>query len=250
MASASLITLFSPLLLLVLLLAPPAQAQGPAAPAPGPAGPFNLTGLLDKAGQYTTLMRLLNSTGVGNQIVNQLNNSDQGMTLFAPTDNAFNNLKPGTLNSLSAQKQVELVLSHVLPKFYKLSDFPLVSNPVRTQATGQDGGAYGLNFTSLGNQQVNVSTDQVETQVNNALTQVMPLAVYQVDEVLLSSELLGTKSQSPSTSPTTKTSNDGSKSDSGAKEPTAADGTNAGGRINSGLGIVAGLVLLCMGILS
>ncbi|KAL5797484.1 hypothetical protein ACOSQ2_002304 [Xanthoceras sorbifolium] len=244
MAPTSVLTLSS--LLLLLLLAPQTQAQ---APAPGPSGPLNVTGILDKSGQYTILIKLLTTTQVATQIENQVNNSDQGMTLFAPTDNAFNNLKSGTLNSLSAQQQVQLVLGHILPKYYKLSDFALVSNPVRTQATGKDGQAFGLNFMSQNNQ-VNVSTELVETQINNPLRQEMPLAVYQVDKVLLPNELFGTKP--PSASPPAKTSSEeGSKPTvTDAKEPASANDSNASGRINAGLGIVAGLALLCMGVLS
>ena len=48
------------------------------------------------------------------------------MTVFAPTDNAFQNLKPRTLNGLSVQEQVQLVLYHVLPKFYNFENFATV----------------------------------------------------------------------------------------------------------------------------
>ena len=99
---------------------------------------------------------------------------------------------------------------------------------------------------------MNVSTGVVETQVNNALKDEMPLAVYQVDKVLLPEELFGTKSSKPSAPAPAKTPADGSKpTPSDAKEPAASqDDTNAGGRINTGLSIVAGLALLCMGVLS
>ncbi|KAI3935318.1 hypothetical protein MKW92_053401 [Papaver armeniacum] len=126
---------------------------------------------------------MLTTTQVSSQIYNQLNSSDHGMTVFAPTDNAFNNLKPGTLNGLSTQEQVELVLSHVFPKYYSLVMFETASNPVRTQATGQGGGAFGLNFTTSANQ-VNVSSGMVDVILNNALRQEFPLSVYQVDKVL------------------------------------------------------------------
>lgn len=97
------------LLLLVLPLASPASTffavAATVAPGPTPA-PLNLTGVLDKGGQYTTLLRLLKETQVGQQLTSQLNSSFDGLTLFAPTDNAFSQLKPGTLNSLTAQQQV------------------------------------------------------------------------------------------------------------------------------------------------
>ncbi|XP_021888587.1 fasciclin-like arabinogalactan protein 13 [Carica papaya] len=246
-AAANLLTLTS----FLLLISTGTLAQTSSAPAPGPAGPVNLTGILEKAGQFTTFIMLLNTTQVDSQIRNQLNSSTEGMTVFAPTDNAFRNLKAGTINNLDTQKKVQLVLYHVLPKFYSLSDLLLVSNPVRTQATGQDGGVFGLNFTGQGNQ-VNVSTGIVETQINNALRQQFPLAVYQVDMVLLPEELSGTKS--PSASPTAKapSSEDSNSKVPSAKEPSPEDnrdGSGSSGR-SLGLGLVVGLASLCMGLLS
>ncbi|KAL0906549.1 hypothetical protein M5K25_025051 [Dendrobium thyrsiflorum] len=166
-------------------------AAAATAAAPSAAGLNNLTDILTKGGQYTTFIRLLKSTQVGQQIQSQLNNSFNGLTIFAPTDNAFNNLKAGTLNGLSAQDQVNLVLSHVLPRYYSLSTFQTASNPVSTQASGP-GGVYTVNVSSTTNQ-VNVTTGVVETQVNNALDTNFPLAVYSVDKVLLPTELFGPK---------------------------------------------------------
>ncbi|CAI0385379.1 unnamed protein product [Linum tenue] len=230
--------------LLLLLLQTNAQTT-PSAPAPaGPAGPVNLTAILEKNGQFTTFLRLLNTTQVGNQIPIQLNSSSEGMTVFAPTDNAFQNLKSGALNDLSVQQQVQLVLYHVAPKFYSLSSLLLVPNPVRTQATGQDGGAYGLNFTGQGNQ-VNVSTGVVDTPINNPLAQTFPLAVYQVDKVLLPEELFGTPAPGAAPGARPRGVSGGGDTDSTVDSqpagPTAAP-NGAGGR-NLGRGF--GLGMLC-----
>ncbi|KAF2951580.1 hypothetical protein DAI22_01g273350 [Oryza sativa Japonica Group] len=161
-----------------------AQAPGPAAtPAAGATGPPNVTAVLEKGGQYTTFIRLMKETQQDTQLNSQLNNSfnGNGYTVFAPTDNAFNNLKPGTLNSLTQQQQVALVQGHVLPQFYSMDSFQTASNPVRTQASGTDG-PYTLNITSTTNNNVNVSTGVVEVTVTNALSAVKPLAVYSVDK--------------------------------------------------------------------
>lgn len=149
------------------------QSQ-PTAPAPtNEASPVNLTAVLETGHQFNTFIRLLNTAQVGFQVSVQLNSSDQGMTVFAPTDNAFNDLKPGTLNSLTHQQQIQLILYHIIPKYYSLNDLLLASNPVRTQATGQGGGVFGLNFTGQGQiNQVNVSTGVVETRINNILRQI------------------------------------------------------------------------------
>ncbi|XP_074277556.1 fasciclin-like arabinogalactan protein 6 [Silene latifolia] len=210
--------------LLIAVVAATTSAQ-PTAPTPAPTGAINLTAILEKGGQFTTFIRLLNTTQVGQQVENQVNNSNEGMTVFAPTDNAFQNLKPGTINGLTNQQQVQLILYHVLPKFYTFESFQTASNPVRTQATGNDGKPFGLTVTYLGVNNVNVSTGVVTVTINNALRSTLPLAVYQVDKVLLPEELFGAKA--PKSSPSTA---EAPESDSDkAKSPTeAADNGKSG----------------------
>ncbi|KAI3941982.1 hypothetical protein MKW92_010807 [Papaver armeniacum] len=238
-SSSSLFILFTiTIQCLILALAPQTQAQAPTAPA----GPINLTQILEKGGQFTTFMRLLNSTQVSSQVNSQIKTSSEGMTIFAPSDNAFNNLKPGTLNGLSLQEQIELVLYHVLPKYYSMVNFQTVSNPVRTQASDQGGKPFGLNFTTTSNQ-VNISTGIVETQLNNALRQEFPLGVYQVDQVLLPNELFGTKTPS-ATSPSSEDPAD-------AKAPgtkSGGKGDNSGSN-NIGFSTIFGFGLVLMGIM-
>lgn len=227
----------------ILFLAPSAFSQS--APAPGPAGPINLTDILVKGGQYTLLLRLLNETQVLIQLNNQLNNSNQGMTLLAPTDNAFNNLPAGTLNNLNNENKVKLALLHVLPKYYSMEDFTTVSNPVQTQAGGNKG-SLGLNFTAGPGNQVNVSSGVVETRISNPLRQQFPFAVYSIDKVLL----FASEAPAPESS---STKPDGKA----AKAPSspAADGgdspsTNGGGRtMDLGVGLVGSIVMFCMAIL-
>lgn len=149
MASLLNISLFIPLCLLFLITTVPSLAQ-PVAPGPS-APPNNITAILEAGGQYATFIRLLTSTRVDVQLNSQLNNSFNGLTVFAPTDNAFNKLKSGTLNKLSEQEQIEVVLFHVLPRFYTMAMFGTTSNPVNTQASGSDG-ADTLNITSSTNQ--------------------------------------------------------------------------------------------------
>ncbi|VAH78176.1 hypothetical protein VPH35_052440 [Triticum aestivum] len=180
--------------LLALVAVSQAQAPGPSAT---PAGPPNVTAILVKGGQYTTFMRLMKETQQDTQLNSQLNNSfnGNGYTVFAPTDNAFNNLKPGTLNSLTQQQQVSLVQAHILPQYYTMESFQTASNPVRTQASGEKE-PITVNIVATNNQ-VNVTTGLVEVAVNNALSAVKPLAVYSVDKVLLPQALFGAKAPAP-----------------------------------------------------
>ncbi|XP_010253626.1 PREDICTED: fasciclin-like arabinogalactan protein 11 [Nelumbo nucifera] len=197
-----LLLLHSFLVLITLLKCTTTLAQ---APAPGPSGPTNITAILEKAGQFTTLIRLLKSTQMADQINQQLNNSNQGITLFAPTDNAFSNLKSGTLNSLTDQQKVQLVQFHVLPSFISVSQFQTVSNPLRTQAGNSNNGQFPLNVTTTGNQ-VNITTGVVNTTVANTIYTDNQLAVYQVDQVLLPLQLFGPPSPAPAPSKSKKES--------------------------------------------
>ncbi|KAL5207707.1 hypothetical protein ABZP36_032142 [Zizania latifolia] len=169
--------------------------------APGPAPQLNITGILDKGGQYGTLLRLLNVTHVDEQLSSQLKYSYDGITFFVPTDAAFSKLKAGTLNGLTDQQQVQLMLYHILPRYYSLSTFQTASNPLRTQASGA-GGVYTVNVTSTtGQSMVNVSTGVATVPVGTTLYAEFPLAVYSVDDVLLPEQMFG-KSKAPAPAPT------------------------------------------------
>ncbi|KAL6973988.1 hypothetical protein U1Q18_028170 [Sarracenia purpurea var. burkii] len=90
---------------ILFLPGPQTYAQSPTAPEPSPsAGPINISAILVKGSQYTSFLHLLTSTHVADQIDNKFNNSNQGVTIFAPTDAAFNNLPAGTLNNLTTQQ--------------------------------------------------------------------------------------------------------------------------------------------------
>ncbi|KAL1560639.1 fasciclin-like arabinogalactan protein 9 [Salvia divinorum] len=227
------------LLLPFLLIASSAQAQS--APAPTPSGPINITAILEKEGQYTRFIQLLNVTQAGDQLNNQVNNSHDGMTLFAPTDNAFQNLPPGALNNLSPQQQVQLVQNHICPKYYSLADLLSVSNPVRTLTTGQKGGVFGLNITAQNNQ-VNVSTGAVEVPVYNAVRKGFPLSVFQVDKVLMPRFDDGGDDKAPSGAPTAK----GGVADGG--DATAPSTQSPAGSGAGRIGLVSAFWVMCMGL--
>ncbi|CAL5419945.1 unnamed protein product [Camellia sinensis] len=161
-----------------LVQSPPAQL----APGPAPPGPPNITAILEKAGHFSTYIRLLKATQIDNQIYKLLNDSSQSLTVFAPSDNAFGNLTTGTLNSFSDEQKVQLVKFHVIPSFLSIPAFQTVSNPLSTQAGSTV--QYPMNVTTAGNL-VNIRTGIVNTTVTGTVYSDNQLAVYQVDRVLL-----------------------------------------------------------------
>lgn len=223
--------------LVVLGVAAAASAQGPTAapttptPTPTPATPAapapatassNITGVLAKAGQFNTFIRLLKSTGVASQIDNQVANGGNGVTVFAPTDNAFQSLPSGTLNSLSDQDKNALVQYHVVSTAIPMSQFDTVSNPLRTQAGSASPGEFPLNVTSSEGQQVNVTTGVVTATVDNSLYSGDSLVVYQVNKVLLPMKLFGA-AEAPAPAPLAPAKKKGKTPAAVADSPDAAE---------------------------
>ncbi|KAG6738114.1 hypothetical protein POTOM_059673 [Populus tomentosa] len=114
------------------VVAPPPAATPTQAAAPH--GITNVTKILEKAGHFTIFIRLLRSTQEESHLFSALNDSSTGLTIFAPTDSAFSELKSGTLNTLRDGDKSELVKFHVVPTFLSTSQFQTVSNPLGTWA--------------------------------------------------------------------------------------------------------------------
>ncbi|AES88603.1 fasciclin-like arabinogalactan protein [Medicago truncatula] len=207
------------LLLIVFFSSTTTLAQKSPAPAPSTdTAPTDIIRILKKAGGFTTLIRLLQTTQVSTQINSQLLNSNGGLTLFAPNDNSFSSLKPGFLNSLSDEQKNKLIQFHLLPTFVSMSNFDTLSNPVRTQA-GDDPYRLGLNVTSSGNQ-VNMTTGIVNVTVGGTVYTDHQLAVYQVDKVLLPRDFFVAKPPAPAPAP--------EKTKSSKKKSSDSDGGVAG----------------------
>lgn len=225
------------LLLMVLLYSTTTSAQTPA-PAPSSA-PTDIIRILKKAGGFTTLIRLLTTTQVATQINAQLLNSNNGLTLFAPNDNAFSSLKPGFLNSLNDQQKNELIQFHVLPTFVSISNFDTLSNPVRTQA-GDDPERLALNITSSGNQ-VNLTTGVVNTTVGGSVYSDHQLAIYQVDKVLLPRDFFIPKPPPPAPAPA-KAKDSKKKSADGPASPEGDDSAAMSLKHMNGMWILVAVV--------
>ncbi|KAJ4726010.1 Fasciclin-like arabinogalactan protein [Melia azedarach] len=177
----------------------PLVLPGPAA-GPASSGPTNVTKILEKAGHFSLFIRLLKATSVAGQIEKQLNDSNSGMTIFAPTDDAFSGLSSGTLNSLKDEQKESLMKFHVVASYIPLSQFQTVSNPLRTNAGDSSKYAYPLNVTSYPNS-VNISTGITNTSLSGTVYSDGQLAIYQVNKVLLPWDLFGAKPPAPSPAP-------------------------------------------------
>ncbi|XP_062181368.1 fasciclin-like arabinogalactan protein 12 [Phragmites australis] len=212
-----------------------AAQKAKAKPAPGPAAeaadsgpPTDLTKVLEKKGGYTKFLQLLHDTRVDDQIKAQLTDSYNGLTIFAPTDSAFASLKSGTLNDLSSQDQIQMVLYCVLPRFYSLSMLGTLNGKVNTQGSGHDG-PYKYSIKRSGDN-VNVSTGVNWMLLGSPDSKDFPLAVYPVDKWPLPYELFGPKPPTPAPAPApapTKSKTKKHKKSTGIAEPPTADDASA-----------------------
>ncbi|KAL2328632.1 hypothetical protein Fmac_022059 [Flemingia macrophylla] len=162
--------------------------------------PDDITRILKKAKTFSVLIRLLKTTEIMNNINSQLITAKSGgITILAPDDSAFSQLKAGFLNSLNEGQKIELVQFHILPEFVSSSNFDSLSNPVQTVA-GKDPARLPLNVNALGNN-VNISTGVVNATVLGVVYSDNKLGIYHVDKVLLPLDFFLTN-KAPALAPT------------------------------------------------
>ncbi|KAK2433966.1 hypothetical protein P8452_31202 [Trifolium repens] len=165
----------------------PSLPESPSDSTPDTTGAVDIVGVLRKAKSFNVLIRLMKTT----QLINQLNSQlltikSGGLTLLAPDDSAFSQLKAGFLNSLSDGQKLELLQFHVISDYVSSSNFDTLTNPVRTLA-GAKPGKVELNVISYGGS-VNISTGEVNTTINGIIYTDKHLAIYKVGKVLLPTE--------------------------------------------------------------
>ncbi|RYR45170.1 hypothetical protein Ahy_A07g031026 [Arachis hypogaea] len=168
-------------------VSPPAPTPTPT-PAPAPAPDYvNLTELLTVAGPFHTFLNYLESTKVLDTFQNQANNTEEGITIFVPKDSNFASKKK-TLSNLTQEQLKQVILFHALPHFYSLAEFKNLSE---TSTPTFAGGDYTLNFTDDSGT-VLINSGWAKTKVTSAVHATDPVAVYEVDKVLLPEAIFGT----------------------------------------------------------
>ncbi|KAK7262335.1 hypothetical protein RJT34_29903 [Clitoria ternatea] len=188
--------------------------------------------ILRKAKSFNVLIRLMKTTQLMNQINSQLMTTKSGgLTIFAPDDGSFSQLKAGFLNSLGDNQKIEFLQFHVLPIYVSSSNFDSLTNPVRTLA-GDNPSRLQLNVTAYGNNNVNISTGVVNATVTGIVYSDKHLAIYHVDKVLLPLDFLKPKSPAPAPSPVSASKTDNSFDDHSDRVGTSKDSSGAISLIN------------------
>ncbi|XP_057727700.1 fasciclin-like arabinogalactan protein 11 [Arachis stenosperma] len=171
----------------------------PDPPDSSDSAPDDIGRILKKAKTFRVLTRLLKSTEIMSNINSQLMTAKSGgLTIFAPDDNAFAQLKAGFLNSLNQGQKIELLQFHILPQYVSSTNFDSLSNPVQTVA-GEDPTKLPFNVMASGNS-VNISTGVVNATINGLVYSDTNLAIYRVNQVLLPLDFF-VKAKAPAPAP-------------------------------------------------
>ncbi|VFQ84009.1 unnamed protein product [Cuscuta campestris] len=161
------------------------------APAPA-ASDFNITAALEKAG-CKTFAGLLVSSGV---LKNFEKAAGEGLTVFAPNDEAFKAEKLPDLSKLDNADLVALLQYHAVADYTPMGTLKTSRDPISTLATN-GAGKYKLKTETAGDS-VTIDTGVDSSKVASTVIDSTPLCIFTVDNVLLPAELFG---KAPSSAP-------------------------------------------------
>ncbi|KAI3918129.1 hypothetical protein MKX01_041449 [Papaver californicum] len=173
----------------------------------------NITALLEKAG-CKTFSSMLISSGVLKMYESSA--TDKGLTLFAPSDEAFKKAGTPDLSKLSSAEIVTMLQYHAIPSYTPIGTLKTSKDhPISTLATN---GAkkFELSVATAGDS-VTLNTGVDSSRVAGTVIDETPLCIFTVDDILLPVELFGT---SPSPSPSPSLAPEPSVSDSPSSAPT------------------------------
>ncbi|CAL4893935.1 unnamed protein product [Urochloa decumbens] len=156
---------------------------------PSPAAGVNITRILADARAFNVAASMLEASGVAGEF--EADERGAGITVFAPTDDAFAGLPAGDrLQSLPADRKAVVLRFHVLHSYYPLGSLESIVNPVQpTLATEfSNAGRFTLNITRA-NGSVAIDTGVVQATITRTVFDQNPVAVFAVSKVLLPKEM-------------------------------------------------------------
>uniref|UniRef100_A0A0D9WHB8 FAS1 domain-containing protein n=1 Tax=Leersia perrieri TaxID=77586 RepID=A0A0D9WHB8_9ORYZ len=161
-----------------------------------PPAAVNITKVLADARAFNVAASMLEASGVADEF--EADERGAGITVFAPTDDAFAGLPAGDrLQSLPAERKAVVLRFHVLHSYYPLGSLESIVNPVQpTLATEfTQAGRFTLNITRA-NGSVAIDTGVVQATITRTVFDQNPVAVFAVSKVLLPKEMFSRSSDS------------------------------------------------------
>ncbi|XP_062231582.1 fasciclin-like arabinogalactan protein 4 [Phragmites australis] len=154
-----------------------------------PPAAVNITRVLADARAFNVAASMLEASGVAGEF--EADERGAGITVFAPTDDAFAGLPAGDrLQSLPADRKAVVLRFHVLHSYYPLGSLESIVNPLQpTLATEfSNAGRFTLNITRT-NGSVAIDTGVVQATITRTVFDQNPVAVFAVSKVLLPKEM-------------------------------------------------------------
>ncbi|MCO5579310.1 hypothetical protein L7F22_033165 [Adiantum nelumboides] len=175
------------------VLVPPELAQSPPPPFPQ----INITDALVRANRFNTFVAFLQATGVDQTF--QDSESKEGITIFAPADEAFAALPASSLQKLTAQQKILVLEYHALNTYYALGTLKEFKNPAAPTVATSDprsGGAgqFTVNVTSVDGV-FTIYTGIVAAPVVDTVLEEAPVSIFVIEKVLLPKTLFEHKDE-------------------------------------------------------
>ncbi|KAJ8632271.1 hypothetical protein MRB53_025607 [Persea americana] len=161
------------------------------APAPS-VSDVNITALLEKAG-CKTFASLILSSGVLKIYQSAM---EKGLTVFAPSDEAFKATGAPDLSKLTSAELVTLLQYHAVADYRPIGTLKTATTPISTLASS-GAGKFNLKASAAGDS-VTLNTGVDSSRVASTVIDNTPLVIFTVDGILLPVELFGA---SPSPAP-------------------------------------------------
>ncbi|PSS24187.1 Fasciclin-like arabinogalactan protein [Actinidia chinensis var. chinensis] len=149
------------------------------------ASDMNITARLEKTG-CKTFAALITSTGVAKLFQAAAN---KGLTVFAPSDEAFRAPNAPDLSKLTNAEVVSILQYHALASYSPIGTLKTAKGPIITMATN-GAGKFDLTVTTAGDE-VTLETGVDSSRIASTLIDSTPLCIFTVDNVLLPPELFG-----------------------------------------------------------
>ncbi|KAI5070542.1 hypothetical protein GOP47_0014885 [Adiantum capillus-veneris] len=156
-----------------------------------------------QAGDYSTFVSLMIETKVDEVFQRNANQTEIGITIFAPSNGAFTTkLASSLLSNLTDSQKVSLVEYHALTSWVSLGSLQLADdNQTATLATYNNGGGqYQLNLTNIFGM-VQVVSAWTVANLTSTLYSQRPVSIFGINQVLLPEDLFGLPSPAPAPSP-------------------------------------------------
>ncbi|KAH7434833.1 hypothetical protein KP509_06G037000 [Ceratopteris richardii] len=160
-----------------------------------PPAPVNLTQIISQSGNFSSFITSLRATGVDKVL--QSHDAEPGLTIFAPTNAAFDRLGSAALRRLSSVQLVALLEFHALPSFYPTEELATANGPQPTLASGASAESFTITLSRNKAGTIIINAGGNKVAIAGTLYSNNPVAIFQINDVLMPEDIFGKAPESP-----------------------------------------------------